>query len=125
MKILNRLPYAAAPTTITIRGETQRMRPYQIIVWVSINVRAMVEWDPRLPQVPAILDTGNNHNFSITRSQLLRWAGIQPEALPPRGTIQEGGQRIPLHAAALWLYPNVPGESQTSGREPHALDLKG
>jgi hypothetical protein len=62
VKILNRLPYFKVSTTVTVRGATVRIKPYQIIVWVSISP-VDLEWDPRTPVFPAILDTGNNHNF--------------------------------------------------------------
>src|SRR5438128_5962786 len=114
MRILDRLPYATVPTTIAVRGESQRVRPYQIIVWVSINTQDVLDWDPRLSQVPAILDIGNNHNFSITRTQLIRWAGIEPEALLPLGTMRERGQRVPTHAAKIWLHANAPGNRDTT-----------
>ncbi len=72
MKILNRLPYSSEPTTINLRGEAVRVRPYQIVVWVSLNLWQVNDWDVRVPRFPAILDTGNNHNFSIRVSHLLR-----------------------------------------------------
>lgn len=113
MRILNRLPYFAERSTLSVRGEEQRVRAYQIIVWVSINLQDLLDWDQRLPALPAILDTGNNHNLSIGRGQLMRWAGIQPEALEKRGSLRDRGQHIPLHAATLWLHAN-----QAATREP-------
>jgi hypothetical protein len=47
MKILNRLPYADAPTSETVGEEGVRIKPYQIIVWVSVSIRQIVEWDQR------------------------------------------------------------------------------
>jgi hypothetical protein len=72
MKILNRLPCSSARTTINVRGESVRVRPYQIVVWVSLNLREVTNWDVRVPRFPAILDTGLSHNFSIRVSHLLR-----------------------------------------------------
>ena len=85
------------------------VRPYQIIVWVSVSIRELLEWDARTPRLPAILDPGNNHNFSISRGHLLRWAGIDSKLLDLLGEIRERGQKLPLHAAALWLHSNRPG----------------
>ena len=55
MKLLNALPYFPKPTTVTVREETVRVRPYQIIVWISISVWDVPEWDPGTPQLPVIL----------------------------------------------------------------------
>jgi len=109
VKILDRLPYSHEPVTLAVRGDAVKVKPYQIVVWVSISVEGLPAWDPRTPRFPAILDTGHNHNFAIGRSQLLRWTGLDPRLLAPRGTIRDKGQRLPLHAADLWLFPNRPG----------------
>jgi hypothetical protein len=123
MKILNRLPYAAAPTTETVRGESLTVKPFQIVMWVSIGIREIVAWDPRTPRLPAVLDTGNNHHFSISSTHLGRWAGIQPAALPRLREIRDRGKRITLHAARLWLHPNIPGERQVAAAEPVGLNI--
>lgn len=122
MKILDRLRYSDEPVTLAVRGEAARVRPYQIVVWVSLSVEGLPVWDPRAPRLPAILDTGHNHNFAIGRGQLLRWAGIDPRLLPLRGAIRDKGQRLPLHAADLWLFPNRPGTRDIrDGAEPYRL----
>jgi hypothetical protein len=124
MKILDALPYSATATSETVRAETARIKPYQIIVWVSIGLQQIVEWDPRSPRLPAVLDTGNNHNLSIGRSHLVRWAGIQPASLRRLGTIRERGKQFPLYAARLWLHPNVPERREPSGAEPLSLRVE-
>ena len=72
------------------------------------------EWDPKTPAFPAILDTGNNFTFSIYRSQLVRWAGIQPALFRLLGDIRLGEEYIPRHDADLWLHPREPGRMRTS-----------
>ena len=124
MKIVDRLPYFSDPTFVRAPGESVRVKPYQIIVYVSVSLQALLEWDPRTPSFPAILDTGNNHNFSIRHEQLRRWAGLQPEALPIIGVMRERQQRIPLHSAAVWLHRNLPGERALKDQEPHPLKLE-
>jgi len=119
--ILNRLPYSADATTLNVRGQAVRVRPFQIVVWVSLNLQQFADWDVRLPRFPAILDTGHTHNFSIGVGQLVRWAGIRPEALRLLGAMREGGQRVPLHAARLWLPFNVRGTQEVETREPYHL----
>jgi hypothetical protein len=95
MKILDRLPYFPEHRTITARGEAVRVRPYQIVVWVSVNIARLREWDSRTPAFPAILDPGNNFNFSIFQSQLIRWAGIRPELLQFLGRIKRAASITP------------------------------
>ncbi len=101
-----------------------RVKPYQIVVAVSVSLLTLREWDPRMPRFPAIVDTGNNHNLSISRGHLLRWAGLPPEALRIIGAIRDRTQRIPLHAASVWLHRNRPGERTLRDREPHPLKLE-
>jgi len=78
VKILDRLPYFSDPTSVRAPGESVRVKPYQIIVYVSVSLPALLDWDPHTPSFPAILDTGNNHNLSIRKGQLRLWAGLQP-----------------------------------------------
>lgn len=124
MKILDRLPYSSEATFVFAPGGSVRVKPYQIVVAVSVGLQALGEWDPRMPHFPAILDTGNNHNLSITRGHLLRWAGLQAEALRIIGAIRERQQRIPLHAASVWLHRNRPGEQAMRDQEPVPLNLE-
>ncbi len=67
-----------------------RVKPYQIVVAVSVGLQVLWEWDPRTPCFPAILDIGNNHNLSISRGHLLRWAGLQPERCGSLGPFGNG-----------------------------------
>jgi hypothetical protein len=124
VKILDRLPYSSDPTVVSAPGGRVRVKPYQIVVAVSVSLQTLREWDRRMPRFPAILDTGNNHNLSISRGHLLRWAGLQPEALPIIGAARERQQRIPLHAASVWLHRNRPGERTLRDQEPHPLKLE-
>src|SRR5262249_43501086 len=113
-----------APTSETVPGEVVPIKLYQIIVWVSVGLRQIVEWDPRTPRLPAVLDTGNNHNLSIGEGHLVRWAGMLPESLRRLGSIRERGKTIPLHAARLWLHPNVRGERRATGADPVPLQIE-
>jgi hypothetical protein len=124
VKILDRVPYSSEATFVSAPGGTVRVKPYQIVVVVSVSLPALLEWDPRMPRVPAILDTGNNHNLPISREHLLRWAGLQPEALRISGAMRDSQQRIPLHAASVWLQKNRPGERALREQEPHPLKLQ-
>ncbi len=102
-----------------VRGERQEVRRFQIIVWVSVSAADALEWDPRIPAFPAILDPGNNFNLTIFQSQLIRWAGIRPELLRLLGTIKTGKgkdeRRYPRHEADVWLHANEPSFEVAAG----------
>jgi hypothetical protein len=84
-------------------------------------VREQIEPDPGLPRFPAILDTGNNHNFAIREEQLRSWARIP--SLEPRQYITVQGRPVPLINARLWLFPNEPGSVALSSRSPIRLAM--
>jgi hypothetical protein len=46
MKILDRLPYwnKSAPPVV-VRGQSIQVKPHQIIVWVSVSVANLSEWE--------------------------------------------------------------------------------
>lgn len=123
MKILSRLPYQTTSSASNVHGEDFAVKAYQIVVRISVSARQMLDLDSRIPDFPAVLDTGNNYHFAIGESQLTRWAGIQLSSLPRVGTISERGKRIPLHAARLWLHPNIPQQAEAEGSEPFQLKI--
>jgi len=83
------LSYSAEKTHVTVGNETVEVKPYQVVLWVSVSLRDMLVWDPRTARFPALLDPGNNHNFSITEEQLVKWAGIQPNLLEEQGSCKK------------------------------------
>jgi hypothetical protein len=121
--ILRRLPYLEASTQVRVGQESVPVKSYQIIIWVSLGPPLLREWDARLPRLPAILDTGHNHYFSIQESHLRRWGGLHPESLPERRSIRERGQTVRLRRAILWLYRNRPGEVTPLDSKPVQFDL--
>jgi hypothetical protein len=124
MKILDRLPYFPDHTTITVRDEQVGVQRFQVIVWVSISMARTLEWDPRTPAFPAILDPGNNFTFSIFESQLIRWAGIRPELLKLLGRVRQQGRHFPRRRAEIWLHRNSPGSrDRRTDIEPFRLQL--
>lgn len=99
--------YSDQKSTIPVRDEIIEVRAYQMIVWVSVVPDFFKHWDPQAPKLPAILDTGNNHNFAITKDHLLRWAGIQVSGLVEKKHMRERGVLVPLHDAGLWLHADA------------------
>lgn len=82
---------------------TAQVMPYQIVVMVSIAAKTVMELPSDAPRFPAVVDTGNNHNFAIRQEPFARWTGL---TLPKRGLINVGGTTIPLHAANVWIHPD-------------------
>ena len=81
MKILNRVPYGVERQTLVFGRSQIPIKQYQIVVWVSLCPPEFTDWDSRTPAMPVILDPGNNHNFSIRESQLIRLFGDANDAM--------------------------------------------
>jgi hypothetical protein len=121
MKILDRLPIAEERRQIDVRGRHVKVRAYQIVIQVSILDSH--EWDSRAPTFPALLDSGNNLNFSIQAAHLTRWAGIHPQSLTSRGSVREGERSPSLHTASVWMHRNEPGRRDLRDARPYPLQL--
>lgn len=74
--IIRQCPFYSVATEATVAGQRVEIRPYQIILWVSLQTGATVS-----SPFPAILDVGHSLNFSIREEQLRDWANIVPGAL--------------------------------------------
>lgn len=120
MHILRRLPFAARASRFEVAGETVEVRPYQIVLRVSVSPAETLP--AGAPSFPAVLDTGHNHNFSIQRGQLERWAGLRLDELPTLGDIRVNQQLVPLMAIRVWLHRNRPGTADWLSR-PVPLSL--
>jgi hypothetical protein len=107
-----------------VRGESVRIKPYQIIVWLSIGQPDERDLRPQALRFPAILDLGHSHNFSITEDHLTRWAGLGPHDLETIGAVRVAGQRLPLLDANVWLHSNRSGErDEFANRQPFCIQL--
>jgi hypothetical protein len=89
----------------------EAVKPFQIIVLVSITVENLRKVSEDAPRVPAVLDTGNNHNFAIRQLQLERWVHLAP---PRAGQVQIGDSIVPRFAAGIWIHPNREGTIEPS-----------
>jgi hypothetical protein len=108
-RLLDRMPFPDDQSEVAIRGERVRLRPNQIILWVSLSLQRVNSTNPVAIPFPAILDTGHTHTFSINEHHLIEWAGLRPGMLSALGAIRDRGQRILLRAADIWVHPNERG----------------
>ncbi len=107
--ILRDLPFRVERDEVHVGGQRVTVRPYQIIVWVSLAGWRTSVLPPQAPRFPALLDTGLNHHFSIRAEHLSAWAQLPVGGIRQVGDIRIGAQRLALHGAHLWLHANVPG----------------
>jgi hypothetical protein len=106
MKILNRLPFSKSPSVVSTPDGVAEVKPYQIVVTVSLAARRLMELPPGSPQFPAILDIGTNHNFAIRSELFERWARVR---LRQRGKVRIRREYAPLLTGSVWIHPNRPG----------------
>lgn len=116
--ILRWFPFFEAHTTASVPGGRVTVRPFQIIVWVSLHPMGRPDLPPLAPRFPAILDSGHSHNFSITEEHLFRWAGFAPGSLRTLGSIRIAGRRVPLLAANVWIHRNQTGKRDAFANRP-------
>src|SRR5205085_1672063 len=115
--ILRRNPFFASETTAPTPNGEVAIRAYQIIVWVSVLVKGDSP-EQGTPRFPAVVDTGNNHNFSLQEEHLIQWSGNDIASLRRLGRISIGNLNLPLLAANVWLYRNLPGQRDQFSKGP-------
>ena len=124
MKILDRLPIAEDRTSLRFGDRYVTVHRNQFLVWVSVHLSGVLEPEANIPRFPALLDTGNNVDFSVQDRHLREWAGIDPGLLVLLGEIEIDGKVVTRRRATVWLYPNVPGRQDVaSGRPPFRLKM--
>ena len=123
MKILDRLPILEAGWIVPTPDGAEEVKPYQIIVLVSIADEGLVVLPDDAPRFPAILDTGNNHNFAIRQEQFERWTPDDPAS-------GGAGSRSGLHPSRS--SPPTSGSTRTDrarsirvDKPPFRLELQG
>jgi hypothetical protein len=114
VKILDRLPINDQPALLFWGPEPITIKRYQIAVWVSFN------HSPR--PFPALVDTGHSHNFSITESQLRKFAQLTPDGLKFIGTTSLKGERLKQFRVDIQIHRNRPGTMEL-GEGAHSLQL--
>ena len=105
--IIRDLPYFDKQTTVTVRGREYPVFSHQIALWVSVSPKGLETLDPNTPRFPAVFDTGFTHTYLIQADQLQPWTGLPPERLKQLGHFRAYGERVPLHAANVWLHEHA------------------
>ena len=122
--ILRRLPFFETPTAVSVGRERVTIKPYQIIVWVSVTARDQEILEPNTPRFPAVLDIGLSYNFAIGEVLLTRWAGLHPQSLRALARVRLSGLPADVRDAEVWLYPNQPGQrDRFTDQPPFRLQL--
>lgn len=120
MKILDRLPFYEGPSAVSTPDGIADVKPYQIVVIVSLAGRGIMDLPDGSPRFPAILDTGTNHNLSIRSEHFERWAKLP---LRKRGKVRIQGAEVPLLAGTVWIHPNRRGTRDLAERQAMRLEM--
>lgn len=124
-KVLDQLPILEKRTSLKFEDKHVTVRRHQILVWVSVHLAGVLQPEPNIPKIPALLDTGNNFDCSMQDRHLREWAGIDPALLPLLGDMEIEDQTVGRHEATVWLYPNIPGQRKIAiGRPPLRLRME-
>jgi hypothetical protein len=120
MSIIRRSPFFDVPTNVEVRGQSVLVRPFQLVVWVSLQARGRSS-----PPLPAILDNGFSLNFAIQEEQLRSWGGLSPEDFRVIGRSRINHQDLRLYDANVAVHPNAAGQRDVfRGEAPYQLSLR-
>jgi hypothetical protein len=123
LTIIRKLPIPDKQTEISVPNGWTTIFPLQIVVSVSITPKRMTP-NAHTLRFPAVIDTGFNRSFLIQEQHFNEWAGLRKEHLKMVDEIQVYGTRAPVHAANLWLHPNVPGtRDEELSAKPYCIHL--
>ena len=123
--VLNALPYFEHPSKATGPGVTEKIKAFQIVIWVSVTQTNQYILPKNANRFPAILDTGLNDTFAIRPKLLRQWTGLDWREFDEDEFRLRGDIRIPTRRAFLWLHPNLPNERDACdpSQPPFPVDL--
>ena len=116
--IVNRLPFYEHETQVALPHGPVVVRPYQIVLWVSLRVREIVS-----RPFPAVLDIGHSHNFSIKTERLEDWAEVSSADVQRIGIAKVNERPVALVNAIVLLQRNVRGSRDEFRGEPWPLQI--
>jgi hypothetical protein len=123
------LAFSAAPRELSdpAWGEVIRLKPHQILLWVSLTHRGLDRLPPATPRLPVLLDTGHNHNLSLRQDHLMR-SGLEApwpwSTVPLRVRDASGVERdVPRLLVDVWLHGD--GLQPNAAAYPLRLGFRG
>lgn len=120
-KLLDRMPFPNSRAVVQAPVGLIRLRPDQLIVWVSLTHSRVDVPNPRAVPFPVILDTGFSHSLAIRERHLIDWGGLRPDMLMSRAATRDRGTRVSLHVANVWAHPNRRGTREPDDKCPPHL----
>lgn len=113
-RFLHDLPFVDRPRDVPVRGLLPvQVKPYQLAIWISLSPPNSLRLPVDAARLPALLDTGHNHNCSLRERHLLA-AGFDPEGLiwpaAPLRIRDAGGREMetPRVLVDVWIHSNLP-----------------
>lgn len=116
--IVNRCPFFKTETQVAIPGGSVVVRPYQIVVWISLRVRQGMS-----RPFPVVFDTGHTHNLSLRTEQLEQWAGINSADVQRIGSARVNQRPVALVRATVLLHRNLRGARDDLRGDPWPLEI--
>lgn len=108
MKILDHYPISTVEQAISLpNGGYYTAKPGQVVLTVCLRIGEHLT-----PAFPAFLDSGHNHNFSISEEQLKAWLNVDPSTLEYVGKLRVNREEASLRSADVLLYQNKKGSRE-------------
>ena len=107
------LTFSATPREVIDPGWVTpiRLKPFQILAWVSLTHRGLERLPPQTPRLPALLDTGHNHNLSLREEHLVPCGLTAPwpwSSSPLKVRDSSGVEReVPRLLVDIWLHADA------------------
>lgn len=129
--IVRRCPYHqdAENADFVLGGETKAgtvgIPHHVLVVRVSLAIVKDDEQYLATTSFPAVVDTGFNGNFLLTRYHLENWANMKPEELGKQIKVPariRGKYDAAVYAGRIWIRSNKPGSWEEGTRSPQRLD---
>lgn len=121
--LLKSLPFRERSFSVQVGNARVEIRPFQILVWLTICGKGDVAYDVRAPLIPAIFDAGFNGTFCIRDEHLRAWAGLDRRQFPVMGASRTNRGMGVIHRANIWLHRNVAETVEPARHGPFRLEL--
>jgi hypothetical protein len=121
--LLRNVPFRETGQIIQVRETNVEIKPFQILIWVTLCQKNELAFDNHSSVFPAVFDSGFNGTFCIREEQLRFWAGFDRRVFPALRAMRTNRGSAVVHKADLWLHGNTPGTFRPSGRDQFRLEL--